>query len=79
MYNATETGAYSPAEEDIAQSLVAFLLRCSETKPQYDNPQLMSEITAKRLLQGLRRSGFVLMKQAATPERSPTPRQPYLL
>jgi len=70
-----------PAEEDIAEQLVAFLLRCAAAKAKPGNPRLMSELAAKRVLEGLKRSGFVLMKASPQSERqAPAPViQPYLL
>lgn len=71
MKNMSSKGAFLPADEDIVEQFFAFLLRCADTKPKYDNARLMSEITAKRLLQGLKRSGFVLMKKSAEDNPSP--------
>jgi hypothetical protein len=53
----------SPASpEDIADTL-AFALRYSGRKRTHNADELMSEIVAKRLVEHLQRSGFVVMKR----------------
>jgi hypothetical protein len=50
------------APEDIAQAL-AFALRYSGRKRAHDAAEMMAGIVAKRLVEHLERSGFVVMKR----------------
>ena len=81
MSDSPNSSHYLPADEEIAEQLVAFLLRCSEAKSKHVNPRVMSEITAKRVLHGLKRSGFLLVKPSPAPEvaKPAPPGQLYLL
>ncbi len=57
--------ALTPATaEDVADAL-AFALRFSGRKRVHNADELMSAIVAKRLVEHLERSGFVVMKRAA--------------
>jgi hypothetical protein len=70
----------APADEDVAEQMLAFLLRCAWTKRSYDDPRQTSEITAKRVIAGLKRSGYILMKNAPqTPVPQEAHGQMYLL
>jgi hypothetical protein len=50
--------------QDIADTL-AFALRRSGRKRVYDADEMMAAIAAKRLVEALERSGFVVMKKPA--------------
>jgi hypothetical protein len=67
--------AASPAE--IADA-IAFALRYSGRKRVHDSAEMMAEIVAKRLVEHLERSGFVVLKRppiggSAPPARAVTP------
>jgi hypothetical protein len=55
--------------EDVAQSL-AFALLYSGRKRARDSETMMADIVAKRLVEHLNRSGFVIMKRPPGPEHS---------
>jgi hypothetical protein len=61
-------------QEDLAQSL-AFALRFEGRKRVHNADQFMAEITARRLVEHLRLSGFVVMKKpridGSSPKRQP--------
>jgi len=58
-----DPGALSPATfEDVADAL-AFALRFQGRKRVHSADELMSAIVAKRLVEHLERSGFVVMKR----------------
>ncbi len=50
------------APDDIAQAL-AFALRFDGRKRKHDAAEMMARIVAKRLVEHLERSGFVVMKK----------------
>ena len=48
--------------EDVADAL-AFALRFSDRKRVHNDDEIMSEIVAKRLVEHLERSGFIVLKR----------------
>ena len=61
--------------EDVANAL-AFALRFSGRKRVHNADELMSAIVAKRLVEHLERSGFVVMKRPPIGGSAPAPRGP---
>ncbi len=63
----------SPASpEDLARSL-AFALRFSGRKRIHDADEYMADIVARRLVEHLRLSGYVVMKKPPIGGSAPTP------
>jgi hypothetical protein len=59
----TDTPPLTPATtDDLAESL-AFALRWNGRKRVHDADAMMARITAERLVEHLRQSGFVVMKK----------------
>jgi hypothetical protein len=53
----------TPADADEVADALAFALRFQGRKRVHNADELMSEIVAKRLVEHLERSGFVVMKK----------------
>ena len=53
----------TPATADDVANTLAFALRFQGRKRVHNADELMSEIVAKRLVEHLKRSGFVVMKK----------------
>jgi hypothetical protein len=53
----------TPASRDDLADALAFALRFGGRKRKHDADELMSAIVAKRLVEHLERSGFVVMKK----------------
>ncbi len=67
----TDDPKLTPAtQEDLAQSL-AFALRFEGRKRVHNADLFMAEITARRLVEHLRLSGFVVMKKPCVEGSSP--------
>jgi hypothetical protein len=66
----TETPPLRPATADEIVETLSFALRYHGRKRVYHADDVMARITAERLVQHLRESGFVLMK--APPAAAPT-------
>ena len=57
--------ALSPAKAEDVADAIAFALRFQGRKRVHNADEIMSEIVAKRLVEHLERSGFVVMKRQA--------------
>jgi hypothetical protein len=53
----------TPAAPDDLADALAFALRFDGTKRKHDSAEIMAQIVAKRLVEHLERSGFVVMKK----------------
>ena len=70
---ADDPDTLTPASpEDLARSL-AFALRFSGRKRVHDADEYMADIVARRLVEHLRLSGFVVMKKPPIGGSAPTP------
>jgi hypothetical protein len=59
--------ALSPAAPQEIVETIAFALRYSGRKRVHDASEMMAAIVAKRLVEHLARSGFVVMKRSPAP------------
>ena len=60
-----DPGKLSPADPRDLEAALAFALRFQGRKRVHNADEIMAEIVAKRLVEHLERSGFVIMKRPA--------------
>jgi hypothetical protein len=66
----------TPATSEDLADAIAFALRFSGRKRVHNADELMSAIVAKRLVEHLQRSGFVVMKRPPIGGSAPAPQGP---
>jgi hypothetical protein len=59
----------TPATDDGLAAALAFALRFSGRKRFHGGDEFMADITAKHLVEHLRRSGFIVMRRPPEPSR----------